>query len=270
MDRSTKKVLWLILSHHQSSFLQKPILKCLKNNISFDKLEVIWLNTNPNGNTHIRTKDDIIEISVPKSNWKKELQSQLIIVKNNLEYTHAVVMLDDFVFTNAIDESLLFKCFEYASQNQVKYLRLKNDPFSLMGTLLKTTTKLDDNCSLISENHPYYCALQVAIWDIDYFERILRQSQDIWDFETRHSQEKHYMKDIKLVYYHVLEKNMWIYYYKKLFAQNGISIANFPYKEIGLKRKTRYIARIKFFIFGFSYLILKRKFTYLFKDNKSQ
>ena len=208
-----------------------------------------------------------IPIKSFSSNWRNETIQQLNEIKKlNPDLTHLVVLLDDFIFLKQPDKtlySLIGECVE----KKIKYLRVKPVEEGLFYKFCNKFRSREDfkyaNVVKIRKSHPYYCSLQIAVWDINYLIDLVTSATSIWNFENQGSDESHYSTTKSLIFYkHIVEKGQWDLNAKEICMEH---IGEFnsgvrKRREIGLLMRIKIFAqRISFLLFGYLFLKLRKK-----------
>jgi hypothetical protein len=231
----------------------------------------LFIGANSNSNVRQLTKLDNVEIILtPRSDWGNESIFQLQYIKENYpNFSHILVFLDDFILNEKVDQSYFEGIVKIAQSDNLKYLRLKRLEGSLFDlfaqNMLRNFLFPDQKHFRISNLHPYYSSLQVALWEIDHLVKFINRSKDIWDFEHLIDNENPHFSVYKdcFSYKHIVEKGEWEIYAKQ-YCLKYIS-----YFDEG-SRPTRprtflnvilhFITTIKFELLGYSVLRLKNYF----------
>ena len=216
--------------------------------------------------SHLDTTD-FIPVGAESGGWKKETLAHIDEIKQlNPELTHLIILLDDFILFEDVDEKALGKIISRALSENIYYLRLKRVE---EGFFLSSLNALRPKGSIfrIRNKHPYYAALQIALWNIEYLKSCIACSKDIWEFEHPASFHKpHYsVKDTLFKYRHIVEKGEWEIY-SESFCKKYIG-----YFEPGMRKtwQRRGLNKLKFtlkkpifFIFGYSIMRLRKAISY--------
>ena len=201
--------------------------------------------------------------TVPASvgGWRRELHSQISSLPN--EYSHLILLLDDFFIHQPMEHAVLGVLLEKAVAEDIDYIRLRPLERSwvastarYLGALFRTG-KLEK----ISTNEPYYSSLQAAIWKRTHLLHMLEQECSIWDFEhIVLAGSKHYAvrKRFGFHYEHLVEKGRWLRHAPALLP--GAPVAQFQLRGFDERRFYRYapLRKLKFAIYGYTIFRLKR------------
>lgn len=153
-------------------------------------------------------------VPAQKSNWRLETLDQLSWIRQNrTSVTHLLVLLDDFILQKPVSSASVIEFTTKVLSEDLKYLRLKRlDESWLSHACDLIFSPPDVNLTFpIPKSYPYPSALQISVWDIQHFERMVSMSRTIWDFEKcRIDGELHHAvgKDI-FTYTHIVEKGQW-------------------------------------------------------------
>lgn len=160
-------------------------------------------------------------IIAPPSDWRREFTHQL----TQIEPDYVIVMLDDFLIQAPVDQDRLTQLVERAARLNLDYLRLVPLGRSLLARATgRHPLEIDPGLQRIRERHPFYSALQIAIWRKRHLLSLLEQPMSIWEFErqcvrdTSHCAIKH---DPPIVYRHLVEKGRWLPYARSLLRRAG-------------------------------------------------
>ena len=203
---SILKIPILIMSHGQN----EPVLRGLYRNWrkwEFDWYKVIVVSNQEYNYEDFAPWDCLL---VPRSNWKEEWLLAIRKLKE-LGYVRFILYLDDFYLTSRPSlEGLLSAC-----KIRTNYIRLT--PYER--PYYQRLFSRQQGCESIPRDHPYYSSLQIAIWNLDYFESQLLKASDIWDFERLPG--ANHMSVCKAVfsYRHSVEKGRWKWYALLLFRK---------------------------------------------------
>lgn len=216
-------------------------------------------------NTKIAT-DGFQAVYAKVSDWSHELHEQLEVLGRS--YKWVILILDDFHFSKAVEQKFIAKQLMFVSEMQPDYLRLISLKRSFCIRLLKLLclTCRSKPPRRLSRSEPYYSALQVAVWNIEYLKSRLLNCSDIWGFEEAiPSNSQHYCVNTSpLKYQHLVEKGRWLpqapsvigTHTRTLFKQRGFVTA-----EWRIRHSMR---RVLFFLFGYSSYKIKKSFDRLF------
>ena len=77
----------------------------------------------------------------------------------------------------------------------------------------------------IEPGHPFYSALQIAIWRKDYLESRLVKQRSIWQFERERPLSFVHcaiIRDSPFRYQHLVERGLWLPYARRLLRRAGL------------------------------------------------
>jgi len=209
-------------------------------------------------------KNKVIPIKTNKSNWKQETIDQISIIKKNYkEIKYIIPILDDFAFIKEFDFKNINNLFKLIYEEKLFYLRLKKIEESVF--TIKKKVKFNNQKEELIEirnDHPYYSSLQIAIWDINHYEKTLLKCKSIWKFEKLNLDITHYSVCKSIIkYIHIVEKGEWDYEAKvicKKYINLDLNNSNKrPFKKGVLKSIIFKIKKIIFPIIG--YCLTKNK-----------
>jgi hypothetical protein len=165
--------------------------------------------------------DKIREIKVlsNKSNWKAESLNQINALKKEYpKVKYVLLMLDDFILNEGVNTSELVNVADAAIKNKLGYIGLKPLSLSIWSKLflkLKTISLSGVSFFHVPKRYPYYSSLQIALWDVDYLYYMIKNCQNIWDFETIDACDDYgvrpHIATSKIIfkYKHIVEKGEW-------------------------------------------------------------
>jgi len=180
--------------------------------------------------------DSIRLVVSEPGDWASELSTQLLHVKRIEESKHICLFLDDFYLTEPLDYLTLNDYFQYASEHTIRYLSLVKQRRSIWGELYTQAVNILDRERGIAEytDTHYPCALQAAIWDIDYLCELLKTASQPWQFERQPALHVHYVVKFTVVrYIHIVEKNSLRYESLRYFRSTE------QFTELRLVRESR-------------------------------
>lgn len=207
--------------------------------------------------------DKFTQITSNIKGWRYELLNQVNQLPNNINYL--ILFLDDFLILSDVQTSKIIKIVDQAIKEKIDYLRFIPCSRAWASILIRkilNKSNANKKWEKLDINTPYYSSLQIALWNKKHLIKMLKQSGSIWDFEHQiRTNIPHFAVYTPLINYtHVVEKGKWIYGIDKLFMSQSLTFnggkrgflpPTFKYKCI--------IGKIKFWFFGYSLMILKRK-----------
>jgi hypothetical protein len=150
------------------------------------------------------------EILALPSQWQREFLTQLCQITQR----YVLVALDDFLFEAPVNQLRVAGLFQEAMRLQLDYLRLVPLGRSLVSRLgANSTARLSADVERVPSRHPFYCAMQVAIWCKSHLEQLLADPVSIWDFERRyvpHSMHACIVGAPAIEYHHIVERGRWL------------------------------------------------------------
>ncbi|WP_129777729.1 hypothetical protein [Peristeroidobacter soli] len=160
-------------------------------------------------------------ILAPPSDWRREFGQQL----TQLDHEHVIVLLDDFLIQAPVAQQRLATLVEDAVRMNLDYLRLIPMGRSLLARAMGSQpAEIARGIQRIRERHPFYSALQIAIWRKRHLLSMLEQPLSIWEFERQSLGEAHHCAittDPPIAYRHLVEKGRWLPYARSLLRQAG-------------------------------------------------
>ena len=149
-------------------------------------------------------------ILAPPSEWHGEFSIQL----SQISQSYVLVVLDDFLFGEPVNQLRVSKLVQEAMRLQLDYFRLVPLGRSLASRLGgRRTSRLSANIEQVPSRHPFYCAMQVAIWRRSHLQRLLTDPISIWDFERRYVPQSMHACIVDapaIAYHHVVERGRWL------------------------------------------------------------
>lgn len=162
-------------------------------------------------------------VIAPPSDWRREFGQQL----TQLEHEHLIVMLDDFLIQAPVDQDRLAALVESAVRMNLDYLRLIPMGRSLLARAAgRQLEEIAPGIQRIRERHPFYSALQIAIWRKQHLLSMLEQPLSIWEFERQSLREASHCAisaDPPIAYRHLVEKGRWLPYARTLLRRAGFA-----------------------------------------------
>jgi hypothetical protein len=197
-------------------------------------------------------------LDVKQNGWKLETLDQISKIQNfDSKITHLIVFLDDFILNSKVYNFQLNNIINLSFKNEIKYIRLKKieEPLLLLiiNKMLYFSNKLPYH--KIRKTHPYYSSLQVAMWEINYLQKSVKDCINIWKFEESISSNEHYtVKNNIFNYRHIVEKGLWEFYAEDFCIKhiNYFNESNREWQSKNLSRKLYYfLKRVKFLTLGY-------------------
>lgn len=162
-------------------------------------------------------------VIAPPSEWRREFAQQLI----QIDHEYVIVMLDDFLIQAPVDQDRLDALVEDAARLNLDYLRLIPLGRSLFARAMGwRPAPISPGIQRIRDRHPFYSALQIAIWRKSHLLSMLEQPLSIWEFERQSIREaKHcaIQADPPIAYRHLVEKGRWLPYARALLRRAGFA-----------------------------------------------
>lgn len=162
-------------------------------------------------------------IIAPPSDWRREFGQQLI----QIEHEHVIVMLDDFLIQAPVDQDRLDALVRTAARLNLDYLRLIPLGRSLVARAMGSRpNEVSPGIERIRDRHPFYSALQIAIWRKSHLLSMLERPLSIWEFEHQSSGEAIHCAikaDPPIAYRHLVEKGRWLPYARSLLRRAGLA-----------------------------------------------
>lgn len=193
------------------------------------------------------------------SNWQTELRSQL----SQLDTSHVLLLLDDFLLRKKVATAQILKVAEQAVRNKYAYVRLRALQRAMLPALLARGRGALSAALLerISPSVPYYSGLQPALWQRQYLLSCLGAASDIWSFEHLvHDDTPHYaVKSTLLPCTHVVERGRWSPDASALFTRAGLRFD--PGSRPAWSKLVRmrvWFGRVKFSVFGYTGVRVRR------------
>ncbi|WP_116812579.1 hypothetical protein [Steroidobacter cummioxidans] len=160
-------------------------------------------------------------VIAPPTEWRREFTQQLA----KIESDYVIVMLDDFLIQAPVDQDRLAHLVESTVRLNLDYLRLVPLGRSLLARATgRHPLEIDPGLQRIRERHPFYSALQIAIWRKSHLLSMLDRPMSIWEFERQCVREASHcaIKDRPpIAYRHLVEKGRWLPYARSLLRGAG-------------------------------------------------
>jgi hypothetical protein len=164
-----------------------------------------------------------VPIVAAASEWRRELGHQL----KQIEQDFVIVLLDDFLIQAPVDDDRLAHLVESATRMNLDYLRL----VPLGRSLLARATgwrpaQVGPGIQRVRERHPFYSALQIAIWHKRHLLSMLEQPLSIWEFERQCIRDASHCAIVDsppIAYRHLVEKGRWLPYAPALLRRAGFA-----------------------------------------------
>ena len=135
-----------------------------------------------------------------------------------------IVILDDFLIGAPVKQARVASLAALAASRQLPYLRLVPLGRSLLERL-SGGRESQAQITRIRANHPFYAALQIAIWRKDHLLAMLAKGCTIWEFEhEKITGRVHHaiVADPPIIYRHVVEKGRWLPDARLVFERAGL------------------------------------------------
>jgi hypothetical protein len=171
---------------------------------------------------------DVKTIIFKKTKWKDEWM-HVVSELEKLHFKNIISTLDDFYITEKNIKKTNSSFITDFQENDWDYLSLVPHPNTKC--LIPYKKKETGNYILINDSWRYKNSLQLSMWKLDSFKKILEKSDNIWDFEEEKSNNIAYCSKKRVIRYrHIIEKGELNY--------NSIifSFKSFPY----LKKHFKY------------------------------
>lgn len=189
--------------------------------------------------------------------WRSEIAHQIAALP--AQYTHILLLLDDFLLLEPVDTARVVGLVEAALRRDIAYLRLVPEERSLAGALAHRLSGGDrdaeDGMAELPADTPYYSSLQASLWQRRHLAERLSAEGSIWDFELQRGDAVHYAVagPPALRYRHVVERGQWMADAPHLFARAGLPFRPGGRTLAGMRRRLGYLwQRGKFAILGYS------------------
>lgn len=149
-------------------------------------------------------------VFAPAAGWRHELTTQL----RQIEQTHLIVLLDDFLLRAPVNQARLAGLVGDAIGLQLPYLRLIPMGRSLLGRIsARRPPGPHPGIERIRARHPFYSGLQIAIWRKAHLSSLLQHPVSIWEFERLHDERASHCAvtgDPPFAYRHLVEQGRWL------------------------------------------------------------
>lgn len=162
-------------------------------------------------------------VIAPPSDWRREFGQQL----TQIDHDRLIVMLDDFLIQAPVVQDRLASLVENAVRMNLDYLRLipmgRSLPARAVGW---QPSEISPGIQRIRERHPFYSALQIAIWRKSHLLSMLEQPLSIWEFERQSSRAASHCAitaNPPIAYRHLVEKGRWLPYARSLLRRAGFA-----------------------------------------------
>ena len=164
-----------------------------------------------------------VPVIAPPSEWRCEFGQQL----SQIDHDYLIVMLDDFLIQAPVDQDRLDELVDNATRLNLDYLRLIPLGRSLLARAVGwRPTEISPGIERIRDRHPFYSALQIAIWRKSHLLRMLEPPLSIWEFEHQSIRQASHCA-IKaappIAYRHLVEKGRWLPYARSLLVRAGFA-----------------------------------------------
>ena len=174
----------------------------------------------------LNTDGKPLPIGVPllaePSEWHSEFAKQLA----QLRERYLIVLLDDFLLCACVNQLRVSELVNISTALNLDYVRLVPLGRSLLARLTgKHLHQMARGVEQIQLGHPFYSALQIALWRKDYLESRLTMRQTIWQFERERPQPSVHCaitRDSPFRYQHLVERGLWLPYARRLLRRAGL------------------------------------------------
>jgi hypothetical protein len=160
-----------------------------------------------------------VPVVAPASEWFRETLLQL----EQIAAEHLIVILDDFLFGAPVNQARMAELVELAARRHLAYLRLVPLGRSLAERFARLFhSPCEEEIGAVRATHPFYSALQIAIWRKDHLMAMLRKGCSIWQFEREvlpGSVHCAIFDRPPVEYRHVVEKGRWLPQARLLFRR---------------------------------------------------
>jgi len=157
------------------------------------------------------------------SEWRREFGQQL----RQIDPDFVIVLLDDFLIQAPVNDARLAHLCEMAVRMNLDYLRLVPLGRSLLARATgRQPVEAGPGIQRVRECHPFYSALQIAIWRKRHLLTMLEQPLSIWEFERQCIRDASHcaIKDNPpIAYRHLVEKGRWLPYAGSLLRRAGFA-----------------------------------------------
>jgi hypothetical protein len=157
------------------------------------------------------------------SEWRREFDQQL----TQIDQDYVIVMLDDFLIQAPVNDDRLAHLVASTVRLNLDYLRLVPLGRSLLARATgRQPIEVAPGIQRVRDRHPFYSALQIAIWRKRHLQSMLEQPLSIWEFERQCIREASHcaIKDNPpIAYRHLVEKGRWQPYARSLLRRAGFA-----------------------------------------------
>lgn len=202
-------------------------------------------------------------VYAPVAGWRRELLHQITALPPS--YSHVLLFLDDFFLFADVDVQRLESLLALGVRGDLPYLRFRSVRRPLVTAALYWLKRRlnPEMTEEIPESHPYYSSLQVVLWNRSHLVEMLgSHGGDIWEFEMqRRGAARHHalVGAPPIRYLHLVEKGQWHSDAAALFAKAGLDFASGKRAILPAGCRLRpWIDTVKFMIFGFSFIRIRR------------
>jgi hypothetical protein len=162
-------------------------------------------------------------VIAPPSEWRRELAQQL----TQIDHEYVIVMLDDFLIQAPVDQDRLDALVDNAVRLNLDYLRLIPLGRPLFARVVGwRPAQISPGIHRIRDRHPFYSALQIAIWRKSHLLSMLDRPLSIWEFEHQSIREADHcaiQAAPPIAYRHLVEKGRWLPYARSLLSRAGFA-----------------------------------------------
>jgi hypothetical protein len=203
-------------------------------------------------NSHCEFGPKITTLVARPSEWRTECLEHVA----QIDHTHLIVMLDDYLFLKPVDQRQLAMLVTRAIESNLAYLRLLPLGASIIERFRHIVRKpFPAEIRPIWKGRPFYSGLQIAIWNKAHFLSLLESPGTIWDFEHKAMNEIAHHAIIgspPISYDHLVEKGRWLPYAPSLLRHAGLP-SDLGERRVWSKWMTLrlFLDKLRFHVFGY-------------------
>lgn len=174
----------------------------------------------------VNTAERPLPIGIPvlagPSGWHSECALQLA----QLREKYLIVILDDFLLSARVDQRRVSDLVNITTALNLDYLRLIPLGRSLFARVTgQRLHQMGQGVEQIGSDHPFYSALQIAIWRKEYLQPRLSAQRSIWEFERECPTSSVHCAITctpPFIYQHLVERGLWLPHARLLLRQAGL------------------------------------------------
>lgn len=203
-----------------------------------------------------------VTVVSPARGWAAELLDQL----QRVDAPFVILILDDFLITQAVDQRTLEGLMELVRATDIAYLRLVPQQRSIISRLIRDLSSSSPVAAIdeIDQLSPYFSGLQISVWKKTHLISSLKASNSIWDFEhivlkgARHFATA---RAAPIQYIHVVEKGAWQVFAPDIFKRAGLPFRRGirPSRPATDHFRLRW-QRFKFAVVGYAWMRVKQRY----------